>query len=167
MNKKQCSKNKKGFTLIELLVAVLIIAILTAIAVPQYQKAIMKTKYTTARHYAKIMGRAVDFYHDATGGWPTRIDQLDVDLPGEHYWGTYIFFKDIESCYIWYDGNGNNGYIGCGISDLTHRYRFQQEPKTEVCKATKTNKLANEICQAETGKKIPDSSGDINTYNYP
>lgn len=165
---KNIKSSKKGFTLIELLVVVLIIGILAAIAVPKYQKAITKTKYTKARHYAKIIGRAVDFYHDATGVWPTRTDQLDVDLPGEHMWGNYIFLKDIDACYIWYDGKGNNGYVGCVVSGLTHRYSFQQKKKTETCQIFETNNIGNEICQAETGKKIPDStSSGYNYYRYP
>ena len=55
------SINKKGFTLLELLVVVLIIGILAAIAVPQYTKAVNKSRLAEAVLITKFLDSGVKY----------------------------------------------------------------------------------------------------------
>ncbi len=70
----------KAFTLIELLIVVLIIGILAAVALPQYQKVVEKAKATQALSLLKTLGHAYEAHYLASGEWATTFDELAVDL---------------------------------------------------------------------------------------
>lgn len=67
-----------GFTLIELLVVVLIIGILAAVALPQYEKVVNKSRIARWLPLGKTLAASVDSYYMANGTCPTSFDQLDV-----------------------------------------------------------------------------------------
>ncbi len=69
---------KKGFTLIELLVVVLIIGILSAVALPQYQKAVMKSRLAAAIPIAKSIKDNLVMFHLAEDRYPTDTEFPDM-----------------------------------------------------------------------------------------
>jgi prepilin-type N-terminal cleavage/methylation domain-containing protein len=72
--------NKKGFTLIELLVVVLIIGILAAIALPQYFKAVEKSRSTEALSIMGSLAGAMERGRlvDNNANYPASLGGLDL-----------------------------------------------------------------------------------------
>ncbi len=79
------TKNNRAFTLIELLVVVLIIGILAAVAVPQYQFAVEKSRAETALSILKTLTTAQEVYYLANGRYATTFTQLDITVPDNKF----------------------------------------------------------------------------------
>ena len=75
------SNTRWGFTLIELLVVVLIIGILAAVALPQYQKTVDKSRYSTMMPIIQAINKAQQTYYLANGKYTCNKQNLDIEAP--------------------------------------------------------------------------------------
>ena len=172
--RRNMKHNKKAFTLIELLVVVLIIGILAAIALPQYQVTITRTKLMRTIPLIESLHQAQERYYLANGTYSqgtTRdsYDNLDIELPDNAEWdhnsrSMYIGEARITmtpiSAEVWFD-DLTLGYVSV-FDHMTQKYN-----NTEVTAAGKKGcsyynhhyVLAKKVCDGLTGKK--DSNYDF------
>ena len=161
---------KQAFTLIELLIVVLIIGVLSAVALPQYRLAVLKSRYTQLVAMGESIYQAAQSYYLANNAYPARFDALDIDIPGTG--DSYSRVYGDYTCNI-YTGRLDRAdgilcvYVG-SAGNLGYRIVYaNQTPRR--CMASTSWLLGNQLCQNITGQK--NSSGtygaatsDVNFY---
>ena len=97
----------RAFTLIELLVVVLIIGILAAVALPQYQRAVKKSRAAEAKIALSALVRASEVACLADPNYSGDMSSLDVNVQNSSHW----HYENNECLH-------ENGHSGCSWSAI-------------------------------------------------
>ena len=139
--------NKGAFTLIELLVVVLIIGLLAAVAVPQYKKAVLKSRFKTLYPVARSLAQAQESYYLGTGDYAENLSELDVSVPGNPTGQTTTLSDGTQ---VKLGAEENHVYVRAEKGDnalmiyQNHSPNFAGETH---CEAKQDDTLANWLCE--------------------
>ena len=169
--KKQMSGRLSGFTLIELLVVVLIIGILAAVALPQYQVAVMKSRVSTLRAAADPIVTAQRAYHLANGVYATSFDELAIAAPAG--WSVYQTGGETPSDYavkdnlrLYVNYSGKNRVQARIYKNDTEELMYWAAYHADLRCCNAYTALAHKVCKALGG--VFRSSSDTGTeYTLP
>ena len=132
--------SKPGFTLIEVLVVVIIVAVLAAVAVPQYQKAVLKSRFSTLLPIAKSVWQGNELYYLENGKYAANVDELDVSAPANPKVQATLGDED------------QHQYVRVSKADVPNRVTMYQKHSPNFadethCEALLDNASANWLCE--------------------
>ena len=139
----------EGFTLIELLVVVLIIGILSAVALPQYNKAVEKSRATEALTMIRAAIQAEEAYYLANGEYTDDMEALDISIPS-----TDNFYLESLA-----DGDEDDSRIQIynertGMRSWWIYYYKNKTLNCQVEKEEPSGSLARSVCKSFSSKEV-------------
>ena len=140
--------HKRGFTLIELLVVILIIGILTAIALPQYQKAVEKARAVQIITITKSLARAQQRYFLANGEYANDVHDLDITFPvNKTATSSFAILSTQTSCN--FQNQSKNLYCTLNHPNITFFYTYDDGNRALLCCAyPEDNYKGDSLCQS-------------------
>ena len=149
------NKTKNGFTLLELLVVILIIGILSAVALPQYKRAVEKTKMAEAVIIVKAIAQSQQSYYIVHNKYADCLDLnvLDIGLTGEDYDYHGCVAKKTTDFVYTTNGHSAKQYIAVALRvPPAERYSIlvsKDNPNRIICRVySDVNNIQKELCDA-------------------
>ena len=159
MNKNKNKNKNKGFTLIEILVVVLIIGILAAISVVQYQKSVLKSRFTALMPITKALYEGEELFAMSGGKYTDKLENLDISTTG----GVSGSTANINGSIVTLGVNKRHTYVKATRENFDNNLIMFQKgsryfPGEIHCEAKEGKALANWLCEKELGGEKLDRS---------